>query len=146
MEEVKDIGCKDVKKNPKQKAQTCFTKLSRSQRSWMQQELSLHLLAECVAAFPQQQGAENSNDAQVEEEAEEERPHGPQEGRQHPVGDQRGFARHHVGYDGLHLEVRPHHGADVEELVAVACDTNIMQTAGPNEEMEEPPHRPHVCS
>lgn len=76
-----------------------------------------------MAAFPQQQAAENSNDAQVEEEAEEECPHGPEEGGHHALGDQRGFPRHHVCYDGLHLEVRPHHGADVEELVAVACET-----------------------
>lgn len=96
-----------------------FANLSRS-------ELSLHLLTERVAAFPQQQGAENSNDAQVEEEAEEKSPRGPQEGRQHPVGDQRGFPRHHVGYDGLHLEVCPHHSADVEELVAVACETKSL--------------------
>lgn len=90
-------------------------------------ELSLHLVTECVAAFPQQQGAENSNDAQVETEAEEECPHGPQEGRQHPVGDQHRFPRHHVGDDSLHLEVRPHHSADVEELVAVACETKSLR-------------------
>lgn len=29
-------------------------------------------------------------------------------------------ARHHVCNDALHLEVGPHHSADVEELVAVA--------------------------
>lgn len=79
-----------------------------------------------MAAFPQQQGAENANDAQVEEEAEQERPHRPREGRQAPVGHQRRFAGHHVGYDGLHLEVCPHHGADVEELVAVACHTKSL--------------------
>lgn len=97
-----------------------FAKLSHS---WLENELSLRLLTEFVVAFPQQQGAENSNDAEVEEEAEEECPHGPQEGGHHSLGDEHGFPRHHVRYDRLHLEVRPHHSADVEELVAVAWET-----------------------
>lgn len=89
----------------------------------------MSLLATSVAAFPQQQGAENSNDGQVEEEADEEGPHSAQEGWQHPASHQRGPPGHHVSDDGLHLEVCAHHGADVEELVAVACGTKVTALA-----------------
>lgn len=112
-----NICCKDGLKKPK----LSFAKLSHSQLSRLEHELSLRLLTEVVAAFPQQQSAEDSNDAQVEEEAEEECPHGPEEGGHHAVGGEHGLPWHHVCNDGLHLKVCPHHSTDVEELVAVAC-------------------------
>lgn len=73
-----------------------------------------------VAGFPQQRGAENADDAQVEDEADGQHPDGPQEGRHRSVGHEPRPPRRHVCYHALHLEVGPHHGADVEELVAVA--------------------------
>lgn len=71
--------------------------------------------------FPQQRGAENADDAQVEDEADDQHPDSPQEGGHGSVGHEHRPPWHHVCYHALHLEVRPHHGADVEELVAVAC-------------------------
>lgn len=117
------ISAAKTDKKKKKQPHISFANLSCSRLSLLENEVSLYLLTEFAATFPQQQGAENSNDTQVEEEAQEERSHGPQEGRQHPLGDQRGFPGHHVAHDGLHLEVRAHHSADVEELVAVACQT-----------------------
>lgn len=117
---------------------------------WLEKELSLRLQTEFVAAFPQQQGAENSNDAEVEEEAEEERPHGPQEGGHRSLGDEQGFPRHHVRYDRLHLEVCPHHSADVEELVAVAWETrsarhSLLEAGGNKHSVAGTCHRvPHT--
>lgn len=82
-------------------------------------------LGGAVAAFPQQRGAENADDAQVEDEAEDQHPDGPQEGGHRRVGHERRPPRRHVCDHALHLEVGPHHGADVEELVAVACETRF---------------------
>lgn len=73
------------------------------------------------AGFPQQRGTENADDAQVEDEADDQHPDGPQEGGHSSVGHEHRPPWHHVCYHALHLEVGPHHGADVEELVAVAC-------------------------
>lgn len=70
--------------------------------------------------FPQQRRAEDGDDAQVEGEADEERPDGAQEGRRRPVGQEPRPPRRHVRHHALHLEVGAHHGADVEQLVAVA--------------------------
>lgn len=78
------------------------------------------LLAGGVAWFPQQRGAENANDAQVEDEAGDQHPDGPQEGRHHSVSCEPCPPCRHVRDHTLHLEVGPHHSADVEELVAVA--------------------------
>lgn len=77
-----------------------------------------------MAGLPQQWGAENDDDAQVEDEAGDQHPDGPQEGRHRPVGQEPRPPWRHVRYHALHLEVGPHHGADVEELVAVACVWN----------------------
>lgn len=73
-----------------------------------------------VAAFPQQRGAEDDDDAHVEDEAGDQHPDGPQEGGHHSVSQEPRPPWRHVCHHALHLEVGPHHGADVEELVAVA--------------------------
>ena len=78
-------------------------------------------LVGAVARFPQQRGAENADDAQVEDEAGHQHPDGPQEGGPGSVGQEPRPPRRHVRHHTLHLEVGPHHGADVEQLVAVAC-------------------------
>lgn len=78
------------------------------------------LLAGAVPVFPQQRGAEDADDGQVEGEADGKRPDGPQEGRHGPVELEPRPARRHVRDDALHLEVGSYHGADVEQLVAVA--------------------------
>lgn len=77
-------------------------------------------LVGAAAGLPQQRGAEDANDAQVENEADGESTDCPQEGWHHPMGHKPRPARHHVCDDALHLEVGTHHSADVEELVAVA--------------------------
>lgn len=73
-----------------------------------------------VAAFPQQRCAEDADDAQVEDEAGDQHPDGPQERGHGRVGQERRPPGRHVRQHALHLEVGPHHGADVEELVTVA--------------------------
>lgn len=77
-------------------------------------------LVGAVAWFPQQRGAENADDAQVEDEAGHQHPDGPQEGGPGSVGQEPRPPRRHVRHHTLHLEVGPHHCADVEQLVAVA--------------------------
>lgn len=46
-------------------------------------------LVGAVAGFPQQRGAKNADDAQVEEEADDQHPDGPQEGGHRSVGHER---------------------------------------------------------
>lgn len=77
-------------------------------------------LAGAALRLPQQGGAEDADDAQVEEQAEHQHADRPQEGGRRPLGQQRRPPGRHVRDDALHLEVGAHHGADVEQLVAVA--------------------------
>lgn len=79
-----------------------------------------------VAGFPQQGGAEDDNDAQVEDKAGDKHPDGSQEGGHRSVGQEPRPPRRHVCHHALHLEVGPHDGADVKELVAVA---KVVETA-----------------
>lgn len=46
-------------------------------------------LVGAVAGIPQQRGAENADDAQVEEEADDQDPDGPREGGRRSVGHER---------------------------------------------------------
>ena len=77
--------------------------------------------AGAAARVPQQRRAEYADDAEVEDEADDQHADGPQEGGRGSVGRQPRLPLRHVRQDALHLEVGPHHGTDVEELVAVAC-------------------------
>lgn len=54
-------------------------------------------LVGAVAGFPQQRGAENADDAQVEDEAEDQHPDGPQEGGHRSLGHERRPPGRHVG-------------------------------------------------
>lgn len=78
-----------------------------------------------MEGFPQQRRAEDADDAQVEKEADDQHADGPQEGGRRSVGQESRPPWHHVGYHALHLEVGPQDGADVEQLVAVACVTRV---------------------
>lgn len=77
-------------------------------------------LVGAAARFPEQRGAENADYSEVDGEADGECPDGPKKRWHHSVVQEPRPPRCHVCDHTLHLEVGPHHSADVEELVAVA--------------------------
>lgn len=68
----------------------------------------------------QQRRTEDADDGQVEQDAQDQGADRPLERGCGPLSHEERPARHHVGDHAFHLEVCAHHGADVEELVAVA--------------------------
>lgn len=78
----------------------------------------------------EQTGAEEGDDAQVEQDAYGQGAHGTQEGGHGRLGDQPRLPRRHVRQHGLHLEVGAHHGTYVEELVTVAWEEGGIDKEG----------------
>lgn len=80
----------------------------------------------CSTGCPQQGGAEESYDGQVENHSDRDGSNGAQEGGHGSVGGQPASPGAHISQDSLHLEVGPHHSADMEELVTV---TDVVESA-----------------